>query len=106
MSRIKFQRRNNILEGKSSLDLIEEFFEFLKGKCPDSIKCNDLPVLNSEQAFAIIYYLQEHLPVFPDTIEKCDKCGELFDLFYSGTHCDICGNLCENCDNCTCSEED
>jgi hypothetical protein len=105
MSRVKFQRQQNNLEGETSLELIEEFFDFLKGKCPDQIDCKDLPNLNSEQAFAVIYYLQEHLPVFPDTIEKCDRCGELFDLFYSGTHCDICGNLCGGCDDCTCSEE-
>lgn len=67
---------------------------------------NIIHTLNSQQAFSVIYYLQEHLPVFPDTIEKCDRCGELFDLFYSGTHCDVCGNLCESCDDCLCNKED
>lgn len=105
MSRINFQGKRDNLKDKSSLELIEEFFNFLQGKCPEQIDCKDLPTLNSEQAFAVIYYLQEHLPVFPDTIERCDRCGELFDLSYSGTHCDICGNLCEGCDDCTCSEE-
>ena len=106
MSRIKFQRQQGNIKGKSSLELLNEFFMFLQGECPDAISVREMPKLNSQQAFSVIYYLQEHLPVFPDTIEKCDRCGELFDLFYSGTHCDVCGNLCESCDDCLCNKED
>lgn len=106
MSRIKFQRQQRNVKGKSTLELLSEFSMFLQGVCPDSMNVKEMPNLTKDQAFSVIYYLQEHLPVFPDTIEKCDRCGELFDLFHSGTHCDICGNLCENCDNCTCSEEE
>ena len=91
MSRIKFQRQQGNIKGKSSLELLNEFFMFLQGECPNAISVREMPKLNSQQAFSVIYYLQEHLPVFPDTIEKCDRCGELFDLFYSGTHCDVCG---------------
>lgn len=104
MREIKFQRQQDNLEDKSPLELIKEFFEFLQGKCPDAINTDNLPMLSSEQAFSVIYYLQEHLPIFPDTIEKCDSCGELFDLFYSGRHCDTCGNLCEDCDDCICRD--
>lgn len=106
MSRIKFQRQQGNIKDKSSLTLLNDFFMFLQGKCPDTMNVKEMPNLTKQQAFSVIYYLQEHLPVFPDTIEKCDRCGELFDLFYSGTHCDICGDLCEGCDDCTCSEQD
>ena len=105
MSRINFQRQQENLVDKSSFELIRDFFYFLQGKCPETISCNNIPNLHNEQASSVIYYLQEHLPVLPDTIEKCDKCGKLFDLFHSGIHCEICGNLCEDCEN-LCGRED
>jgi len=32
--------------------------------------------MSPKKAYAIIYYLQEHLPVFADHIESCDNCGD------------------------------
>lgn len=63
MSRIKFQRQQGNIKGKSSLELLNEFFMFLQGECPDAISVREMPKLNSQQAFSVIYYLQEHLPV-------------------------------------------
>lgn len=57
MSRIKFQRQQGNIKGKSSLELLNEFFIFLQGECPDAISVREMPKLNSQQAFSVIYYL-------------------------------------------------
>lgn len=57
MSRIKFQRQQGNIKGKSSLELLNEFFMFLQGECPDAISVREMPKLNSQQAFSVIYYI-------------------------------------------------
>lgn len=106
MRRLKFQREQSNIKDKSPLELVQEFFLFLQGKCPEAMNVKGMPVLGDQQAFSVIYYLQEHLPLFPNSIEMCDDCRQLFDLYDSGNHCDLCGNFCSACDNgCDCNEE-
>ena len=90
-----------------NLETIQEFYNFLQWECPDCMSVREIPNLTKKQAFAVIYYLKEHLRVFPDTIEICDNCDGLFDLNKSGIHCEKCGFFCGCCDdNCTCYEQD
>ena len=95
--------KNNDNREISDLAWIEEFFNFLKGEEIEKISfCRGhKPKLNDKKAFAIIYYVQEHFPVFPDHIELCWNCGGLFDISCSGLYwesksrhyCDVCEHL-------------
>jgi len=65
---------------KDIFSKVEEFYDFLQKKSvPKGYKLKHKPKLTARQAFAVIYVLQEFLQVLPDNIEKCDKCGVLFD---------------------------
>jgi len=58
-----------------SLDETEELSEFLQGKKPEGYHLNTMPHLTEEQAWTVIYVLQEKFRLIPDHYEKCDKCG-------------------------------
>jgi hypothetical protein len=109
------------------IEKVQEFYEWLQGNEQETIctlpeifgrdidegkitwKPEDIPHLTQEQAFAVIYYLQEALYILPDTYEKCRKCGDLYDSDNDGCragYCDGCGcqvdydsleNGCEDC---------
>ncbi len=56
--------------------------------------------LTPKKAFSIIWYLQEHFSILPDTIERCDVCNNLFDSESQGHHSELTGKhyCCENCE--------
>ena len=89
--------KNNDKKECSDVVWVQEFYDFLQGKNPEGILCEPLN-LTSDQAFTIIWYLQEHFPVFPDTIEKCDDCDDLFDTGWEGEHIEEIGKFfCSTC---------
>lgn len=67
----------------SDLEWVDKFYAHLT---------NDLK-LNRKKAFQVIYYLQEHLPVFPDQIEQCSNCGALYDSYCSGHYSELTGKF-------------
>lgn len=87
MSEIKLFK-NNSGRSLSDVEWIEEFYEFLQGGVLEGLVFGHghKPKLSAKKAFAIIYYLQEYLPVFPDHIEKCWRCGCLFDSDSEGLY--------------------
>jgi len=94
--------KNNDKRTDSDIEKVQEFYAFLKGTLPDNITLVDghQPILTDDQAFSIIWYLQEHLSVFPDGIEKCSICGDLYDSYSEGYYSEI-RNLfmCSGCDD-------
>ena len=60
------------------------FFDFLKGDVPETITLQKPLNLSDEDAFLIIWYLQEHFPIIPDNIEKCDNCNTIYDTYSGG----------------------
>jgi hypothetical protein len=79
-------------------DQINEFYKFLQGELPDTITLPE-PLqfkLTEEQAFAVIWYLQEHLTVLPSQFEKCTKCHTIFNSYAEGESTDE-GNYCDHC---------
>lgn len=94
--------KNNDKREDSDLEKINEFYRFLTGEeMPDkiSIRKGHKPNMSEKKAFAIIWYLQEHLSVLPDHIERCDVCGELYDEHSSGIYWETKGkNYCGGCD--------
>ena len=98
---IKLQKNNDKRDWED-LEWITEFYEFMQGENPKSIGGGPM-TLTKDQAYRIIWYLQEHLPVFPDWIEKCDVCGDLYDAYNSGYYSEQ-GNehgnhFCDGCDH-------
>ena len=94
--------KNNDKRTDSDLEKIKEFFDFLTGTQPDSINLGrgHKPALSEKKAFSIIWYLQEHLSIFPDQIEKCDSCGDLYDSYSEGIYWEskgrfYCGCCCD-----------
>jgi predicted RNA-binding Zn-ribbon protein involved in translation (DUF1610 family) len=93
--------KNNGNRDCRDLEWIDEFYRFLQGDCPENIHLDkgSQPKLSRKKAFAIIWYLQEQLPVFPDNIERCSHCGELFDNYEGGYYSELEGrHYCESCD--------
>ena len=72
----------------SHCEKVNELYQFLMGKSlPDGVECK-MPKLKPQMAFTVIWFLQEHLHILPDTIERCRNCGELFDSDSEGCYID------------------
>lgn len=66
-------------------DKTEHLYDMLQGKdLPEGYLMADQPNLTAEQAFSVIWFLQEHLGIIPQSFEKCDNCGALFDSNCAG----------------------
>jgi hypothetical protein len=92
--------KNNDKKDWTDLEWIDEFYNFLQGERPESLSREFKPKLNRNQAFRIIWYLQEHFPLLPDTIEKCWSCGGLFDSASEGIYWETKGrHYCGGCDH-------
>lgn len=94
--------KNNNQRDWSDLEWINEFYAFLQGENPDGIETarGYRVKLSQNKAFAIIWYLQEHFPIFPDQIERCCICGDLYDSYASGYSCEVNDKqYCSGCDH-------
>lgn len=94
--------KNNQNRKDSDLEKMDEFYQFLQGALPDgmSIGRGHKPVLSEKKAMSIIWYLQEHLSVFPDHIERCSNCGSLYDSYKEGLYVEKKGKFyCGGCDH-------
>lgn len=89
---IKLQK-NNSNRDWSDLEWIQEFHSFLQGDIPEGISLGDeyKVKLTPEQSSTVIWYLQEHFPILPDSIEMCDVCKRLYDSYSEGCHYEIEG---------------
>jgi hypothetical protein len=65
------------------LESVEELMAMLTGgELPSGMVMRHQPHLDQQEAFSVIWFLQEHLRVLPDHFEQCSVCHGLFD-----THC-------------------
>lgn len=93
---------NNDNRDWSDLEWVQEFYSFLQGEVPGGLHFSrgHAPNLSQKKAFSIIWYLQEHFPIIPDRIEKCDVCGQLFDIYAQGHYDEKKGkSYCYMCDD-------
>lgn len=104
MDRIKFQDNNhtydNVRKDWNDLEWINEFYSFLQGEMPEgtTISNGHKPKMSSKKANTIIWYLQEHLRILPDNIEKCSSCDELYDSNSGGIYWETKGkHYCAGC---------
>ena len=96
LSNMHNERRNEIMGERTQTrtatkeiteELMNELYQFLQGKTvPEKFTLKDLPHLSEEQAFTVIYMLQEWLCILPDTYERCAKCGCIFDTWTGGIY--------------------
>jgi len=93
--------KNNDKRTDSDIEKVREFYRFLTGEeMPEKISMGRgyAPKMSEKKAFSIIWYLQEHLSIFPDTIERCSVCGELFDTNSEGLYWETKGkHYCNGC---------
>lgn len=100
MNEIKLLK-NNLGRKWDDLEWLQEFFDFLQGAVHKELHFSrgHAPKMSAKKAFSIIYYLQEHLPVFPDHIERCWHCGALFDTCSEGLYWQVKGrHYCGSCE--------
>ena len=94
--------KNNFDRTDSDLEKLDEFYRFLTGEeMPESISLGKghKPKMSEKKAYSIIWYLQEHLSVFNDNIDRCNNCGELYDTHVEGIHWETKGkSYCGACD--------
>lgn len=91
--------KNNDNRTDTDLEWVDEFYHFLQGISPENINDGKPMVkLPKQKAFNIIWYLQEHFPLLPDTIEQCSFCKDLYDSYSSGYHSELTGKFyCDSC---------
>jgi hypothetical protein len=96
-------QKNNDKRDWSDFEWMDEFYKFLQGEIPDLITLQNPPNMTPEQAFIIVWYLQEHFPLFPDRIDQCDNCKSLFDSYSEGYYSEegneIGHHFCSACDH-------
>lgn len=86
-----FLRGEGHVEIKSGKDIVLKDYNIYTKK-------SHLPKLTDEQAFLVIYVLQEVYGVIPDSYEQCTNCGGLYDSYEEGNqyhdenYCDSCYN--------------
>jgi len=75
-----------LIEQLGEVGYVQQLYDFLQGKFyPESIKEDDgKPNLTSEQAWDVIYCMQEHFGLLDQRFERCDKCGDIFDSYNEG----------------------
>jgi len=91
------------IDTRSDLEKIDEFYKFLTGEVvPKNIHLSKhaTPKMTEKKAFAVIWFLQEHLRILPENIEKCSECGDLYDSNCEGVYWEKKGkNFCGACDH-------
>lgn len=76
---------------KMEIKTVQKFYEWLQGgENPESIDFKTKPKLTAEEAFSVIYYLQEELCILPDCYEQCRECKCLYDSYEEGV------SICED----------
>lgn len=85
---------------KLTLEQTQELFDYLIGEYIPEQYLFVPPKLDIEKAWDVIYLMQEHFKIIPDTYEKCYYCNEIFNTENSGHYCD-----CADCEQIKSCEE-
>jgi len=89
-------------ENDKELERTNNLFRFLQGIMPDgySVRKRTVPKLSAEQAWTVIWYLQNQYWQPDDAIKRCDICGDLYHSWQEGRCLDYGKAPCFFCDNC------
>lgn len=88
-NKIKHQYVRDDEKSKRDIDWLREFYGFLQGDVSEGMHISEEIKLSPRQAFSIIYYLRERLRVFPDNIERCSVCNDLYDSDCEGEYSEL-----------------
>ncbi len=81
---------SNVKEGVmiDDIEKVKELYDFLTGGTPEGMFFNKTskPKMSHKKAFAVIYYLQEHLNIIPDYFELCWNCRDIFNTETDGIY--------------------
>ena len=94
--------KNNDERTDTDLEWVDEFYKFLQGEIPEGMRFvrGHKVCLSPKKAMSIIWYLQEHFSILPDSIEKCDVCDRLFDSYCEGIFWESkLKHFCGGCDH-------
>lgn len=76
----KYGYTEKLIEEYGEEGFIQQFYEFLQGKMhPDKINAENVPNLTKEQAWHVIYCMQEYFGIFDDRFERCKICDHIYD---------------------------
>lgn len=89
MGNTVFGREHNsmeLMERFGCPGYMQKFYEFLQGKFhPENITSKDVPNLSKDQAWHVLYCMQEYFGIFDDRFERCRECDTIFDSDEEGT---------------------
>lgn len=73
------EQKHDEFSEEVTLEETQELMGFLQGNVPEGWTVPDMPRLTRDQAFAVVYYLQEGMGLISDRFELCSDCGSIFD---------------------------
>ncbi len=93
------ERRQEEERRCKELAAVTQFHDFLQGTIPDGVTVRKIKKMNPDQAFAVIWFLQECCHLLPDHYEMCWNCKGIFDVYAEGAYIEKTGrNYCYSCD--------
>jgi hypothetical protein len=94
-------------ENDNDLERTQKLYEFLQGQIPEgyTVSRKLIPRLTAAQAWTVVWYLGNQYWKVPDTVERCDVCGDLFHTWQSGTCLDYGKAPYHFCDDCMGGDE-
>ena len=84
---------------------VERLMEFLQGEVPERWNIEHMPKLSADQAWSVVYYLQEGPRLLCDAVERCDVCGMVYNTDQEGCCLDFGDPPYHVCDGCDYSDE-
>ena len=91
-----------VLRHTDELKRVQQFHEFLQGRLPNGVTVvGNPPRMTADDAFSVIWFLQEVSGLISDSIEMCAYCGTLFDSHkegHIGEEKNHCSPMCEASD--------
>ncbi len=90
------------MSDKTDIEQTQELFDFLQGTVPDAYKIatDHVPSLTPDQAWTVVWYIQELHWQLADRIERCNVCGYLYDSEAEGDCLDYGDAPYLFCDDC------
>ena len=69
-------------------DVMNELYSFLQGKFvpKNCLHATDFPKISADEAWQVIYVMQEYFKLLPSKFERCNDCGRLYNSEREGIH--------------------
>jgi len=92
------ERQDEEKRRDKELEAVTTFHDFLQGTKPEGVTTRRFKKMNADQAFTVIWFLQEVCHLIPDQYEMCCNCKSIFDSYSGGLYVEKTGkHYCDNC---------